>query len=83
VARIEHRGDATPFLPEKKTMELASTAFREAVLALLERPVPVVATVHAHRHPFTDSLKRRPSVTVLQLTRSNRDELPAAIARRL
>ena len=64
-------------------MELASEAFRDAVAALLERPVAVVATVHAKPHPFTDALKRRASVEVLRLTRSNRDELPAAIARRL
>jgi nucleoside-triphosphatase len=64
-------------------MELASVAFRDAVIALLERPVAVVATVHAHRHPFTDELKRRPSVAVLRLTRSNRNELPGAIASRL
>jgi nucleoside-triphosphatase len=64
-------------------MELASAAFRDAVIALFERPVAVVATVHAHRHPFTDELKRRPSIEVLRLTRSNRNELPSAIASRL
>ncbi|HEV8472851.1 MAG TPA: nucleoside-triphosphatase [Methylomirabilota bacterium] len=61
-------------------MELASTAFRTAVLALLERPVHVVATVHARSHPFTDGLRRRPSVAIVPLTRSNRDDLPTAIA---
>jgi nucleoside-triphosphatase len=64
-------------------MELASVAFRDAVIALLERSVAVVATMHAHRHPFTDELKRRPCVAVLRLTRSNRNELPSAIASRL
>jgi nucleoside-triphosphatase len=61
-------------------MELASGPFRDAVTALFERPVAVVATVHTHAHPFTDDLKRRPSVTVLQLTRANRDDLPTEIA---
>jgi nucleoside-triphosphatase len=61
-------------------MELASVAFRDAVIALFERSVAVVATVHAHRDPFTDELKRRPSVAVLRLTRSNRNELPSTIA---
>ena len=64
-------------------MELASEAFRDAVTALYERPVAVVATVHARAHPFTDDLKRRPSVTVRQLNRANRDELPTQIASRL
>jgi nucleoside-triphosphatase len=64
-------------------MELGSAAFRDAVTALLDRPVAVVATVHARPDPFTDELKRRPSVAVLSLTRSNRDELPSVIAHKL
>jgi nucleoside-triphosphatase len=32
---------------------------------------------------FTDELKRRPSVAVLRLTPSNRDDLPSVIAQRL
>ena len=64
-------------------MELASGPFREAVTELLDRPVPFVATVHAHAHPFTDALKRRPSVVTVRLTRANRDEVPAALAREL
>jgi nucleoside-triphosphatase len=68
---------------ELGTMELASAAFRGAVIALLERPIALVATVHARPDPVTDELKRRPSVAVLQLTRSNRDDVPNAIARRL
>ena len=64
-------------------MELTSAAFRAAVIALLDRPTALVATVHARRDPFTDELKRRPSIAVLQLTRSNRDDLPSEIAGRL
>jgi nucleoside-triphosphatase len=64
-------------------MELASPGFRDAVSALFERSVAVIATVHARRHPFTDELKPRPSVEVLRLTRSNRNELPSTIASRL
>ena len=64
-------------------MELASVAFRDAVTALCERPVAVVATVHTRPDPFTDALKRRPSVAVMRLTRDNRDEVPIAIASRL
>jgi nucleoside-triphosphatase len=64
-------------------MELASAPFRAAVTALLERPVAVVATVHAKPDPFTDALKRRPTVETVRLTPSNRDGLPAALARTL
>jgi nucleoside-triphosphatase THEP1 len=43
-------------------MELASRRFREAVSALLERRVPVVATMQSAWHPFTDTLKRRSGI---------------------
>jgi nucleoside-triphosphatase len=64
-------------------MELGCAAFRDALTALLDRPVAVVATVQTRRDPFTDELKRRPSFAVLRLTPSNRDDLPSEIARRL
>jgi nucleoside-triphosphatase len=54
-------------------MELASKRFRDAVAALFEQDAPVVATVHAHRHPFTDELKRRADVEVVRVTHGNRD----------
>jgi nucleoside-triphosphatase len=70
-------------IDELGKMELASEAFREAVLVLLERPVSVIATVHADRHPFTDEVKRRPSITVVAVTPGNRDDLPHQLAARL
>lgn len=67
-------------IDELGKMELASERFREAVAELFERPTPAVATVHAHRHPFTDELKRRDDTDVERVTRENRDELPERIA---
>jgi nucleoside-triphosphatase len=64
-------------------MELASAAFRDAVSALLARDVVVVATVQRHRHPFTDALKRRSDVGVLQVTEQTRDALPKRLAAQL
>jgi nucleoside-triphosphatase len=49
-------------------MELASAAFRDAMSDLLDRDVVVVATVHVHRHPFTDALKRRSDLRVIRVT---------------
>jgi nucleoside-triphosphatase len=63
-------------IDELGKMELASERFRSAVLALFDRPVTIVATVHTARHPFTDALKRRPDVTVVRLSAGNRDRLP-------
>jgi nucleoside-triphosphatase len=67
-------------IDELGKMELASVAFTDAVANLLEEETPVVATVHAFRHPFTDRLKRRRDAEVVRLTRANRDELPGRLA---
>jgi nucleoside-triphosphatase len=64
-------------------MELASDRFVAAFARLLERRVPSFATVHVFRHPFTDRLKRRPDVEVVQLTRANHDRLPGELTARL
>jgi nucleoside-triphosphatase len=66
-------------IDELGRMELASKRFRDAVSALFAQDMAVVATVHAHRHPFTDELKRRDDVAVERVTRGNRDALPARI----
>jgi nucleoside-triphosphatase len=66
----------TVLIDELGKMELASERFREAVLALFESEAPIVATVHTFRHPFTDALKKRRDVSLVKLTRSNRDGLP-------
>jgi nucleoside-triphosphatase len=66
-------------IDELGKMELASKPFRDAVAALFEADTHVVSTVHAHRHPFTDELKRRADVEVQRVTRGNRDALPEQI----
>ena len=66
-------------IDELGKMELASVRFRDAVGALFDADIPIVATVHAHRHPFTDALKRREDVEVHRVTRANRDALPEQI----
>jgi nucleoside-triphosphatase len=70
-------------IDELGKMELASERFREAVLALMQAPVPVVATVHTARHPFTDSLRQRKDVSIVRLNAANRDGLPSELAGRL
>jgi nucleoside-triphosphatase len=64
-------------------MELASAAFRDAVMELLDRDVAVVATVHQARHRFTDALRRRPDVRVVRVTEATRDALPEQLMDRL
>ncbi len=64
-------------------MELASSALQEAFLDALAGPPALVATVHVHRHPFTDALKARPDVDRITVTARNRQELPHRLAARL
>jgi nucleoside-triphosphatase len=84
---IPAMGEATDrevaIIDELGKMELASQPFRDAVSALLDRPVRVVATVQTARHPFTDALKRRPDIETMRLTTAIRDELPQLLAARL
>jgi nucleoside-triphosphatase len=70
-------------IDELGKMELASERFREAVLVLFEADVPIVATIHAFRHPFTDALKRRAEVTTVRLTAANRNGLPQELLNRV
>jgi nucleoside-triphosphatase len=60
-------------------MELASPAFRHVVLQALDSPSRVLATIHAHAHPFTDALKLRKDVRIFELTLSNRDRAEGVI----
>jgi nucleoside-triphosphatase len=64
-------------------MELASAAFRTAVVELLARDVAVVATVQLARHRFTDTLKRRPDIRVVRVTEATRDALAGWLMERL
>jgi nucleoside-triphosphatase len=75
--------DEVAIVDELGKMELASDAFREALAGLLDRPVPVVATVQSASHAFTDVLKRRRDVETMRVTTANRDELPELLAARL
>jgi nucleoside-triphosphatase len=70
-------------IDELGKMELASERFRSAISALFESDVPIVATVHTFRHPFTDALKERADVTTIRLTAANRAGLPEELAERL
>ena len=63
-------------IDEIARMELACPTFPALVEEAFAAPVPVVATVHAQPHPFTDQLLRRPGVHVLHVDPATRDALP-------
>jgi nucleoside-triphosphatase len=71
-------------IDELGKMELASTDFRLAVSNLFDAGGPtIVATAHAHAHPFIDDLMRRPDVEIVRVTQRSREALPSQLAARL
>jgi nucleoside-triphosphatase len=61
-------------------MELCSQAFAEAAAAAMDADHPVLGTIPIHRHPFLDELRQRKDVTLVEVTFTNRDALPARLA---
>lgn len=64
-------------------MEVASTNFRNAVLAALDSPQSVLATIVQRSTPFTDALKHRAEIQLIEVTPINREALPKRILDRL
>jgi nucleoside-triphosphatase len=56
-------------------MELLSTAFQRAVIEVLRRQRPLLATIMLAPHPFADELKAQPDTTLFELTETNRDDV--------
>jgi nucleoside-triphosphatase len=64
-------------------MELHSVAFRNIVVRALSSQVPVIATIMERSNGFCDDIKRRDDVTLLTVTRENRDDMPMRILKLL
>jgi nucleoside-triphosphatase len=75
--------EAVLVIDELGKMELASPAFRELVNEIFSGGHGIFATVHAHRHPFTDALKQRPQVKLRRITARNREGLPRQLVAEL
>jgi nucleoside-triphosphatase len=60
-------------------MECLSPAFVDATRGLLDAGVPLVATVGQRGGGFIAEVKRRRDVTLWEITRANRDAMPARV----
>ncbi|HYY06898.1 MAG TPA: nucleoside-triphosphatase [Candidatus Limnocylindria bacterium] len=61
-------------------MESLSSRFADAVRAALDSPVPVLGTIARSGGALIAEVRRRPDVTLVEVTHENRYGLPAKIA---
>jgi nucleoside-triphosphatase len=63
-------------------MEIRSSIFREAVNEALDSKLPVLATIFARPLPFTNAIKSRSDVTLIDIRPDNRERLVSELADR-
>lgn len=67
-------------LDEIGPMELRSTMFRDVVIEAFDSGVPMLATITARSFPFTNALRKRSDVSVIEVNRNNREQLVSALS---
>jgi nucleoside-triphosphatase len=67
-------------LDEIGPMELRSAVFRDVVNEIFEIGVPVLATITARPFPFTNALKKRSDVNVIEVRANNREQLVSKLS---
>ncbi len=70
-------------LDELGGMENEAPLFRQAVLSLLDGPVPVLGVIKPRSLPLPDAVRAHPRVEVLPVDVHNRELLPPLIAAKL
>jgi nucleoside-triphosphatase len=63
-------------------MEIRSAIFRDAVNEALDNDVPILATIVARPLPFTDAIKKRSDVCLVEVRPENRKKLLVEISGR-
>jgi nucleoside-triphosphatase len=64
-------------------MEIRSRVFRETVKEALDSKAPLLATIFARSLPFTDMIKSRDDVVVIEVRPDNRERLVSELAEKL
>lgn len=54
--------------------EAEAVRFRQMVFEVLDGPVPVLGVLQEANSPFLQEIARRPDVTVIRITKENRDD---------
>ena len=63
-------------------MEIRSAIFCNVVNETLNTRSPILGTITARSFPFTDAIKKRAAVTMIEVRRSNRDQLMSDLSDR-
>ena len=61
-------------------MEIRSVGFRAAINDALDSELPVLATIFSRSLPFTDAIKSRPDVVLIEVSLNNREQLVAQLS---
>jgi nucleoside-triphosphatase len=61
-------------------MEIRSPIFRDVVNEAFNSGAPILATITARSFPFTDAIKKRDDVTMIEVRRNNRDQLVSELS---
>ena len=64
-------------------MEIRSPIFREEVTEALDSEVPLLATIFVRPLPFTEAIKSRPDVTLIEVRPDNRERLASELSDRI
>lgn len=70
-------------IDELARMELFSEKFQQAVREALDSDVTVLGNIQERRHPFLDTIRKRPDVELIRITPENRDGLVKELEDRL
>jgi nucleoside-triphosphatase len=80
---LENSGDGLVIIDEIGKMECLSRRFRALIGELLEQDRIVIATVAQSGSEMIENVKQRDDVTLLNLTKHNREDMPGKVLRKV
>ena len=74
------RAERLIVIDEIGPMEIRSVAFREAVNDALDSELAILATIFLRSMPFTNAIKSRPDLVLIEVSPNNRDRLVSQLS---